>query len=167
MVLLKQKERDMKTILLTLLLALFSQCLLYINTQAATEDNTQAATDDSTEIQNNKGLPLSGVGRVCRIDLNTNELCINDYIFSLVETTQFLNEDGTSSSSKAFQPETLVRFLADENGEMVSLWLYSDPENEYSLNKSDNETKNESGTTESVKKNKKRPLIKENGVWQN
>lgn len=146
----------MKSLILALMLVMSSQGLFVVQ--------IQAADPDTTEVQEANIKPLTGVGRVFRVDFTTKELGINDFVYTLTESTQYFKEDGSISRRDVFQPDTLVYYLADENGELLEIWLYNDSEHEYSQ---DNTTPENvpSGSAFDTKKND--TLINENGVWKN
>jgi len=120
----------------------------------------RAEESKALAMQDESGRPLSGIGWLSQLDLRKGIVCINDFTFTLTSTTKYLTDDDGLSTAQSFSVQDLVRFQANENGEIVSLWPYRDVENEYSVDKPSEAV--EHGT----KKIKDR-LIKENGVWKN
>lgn len=112
-------------------------------------------------MQNESGKPLSGIGLLSQIDVRDNTVSVNDFTFEITSLTKFFTEENNQTTDKSFRVNDLVRFEANEYGEIVNLWHYRDVEQEYSLGGNAN-------YVEPVnKKNKKDRLIKQNGVWKN
>ena len=113
--------------------------------------------------------PLGGIAYIEAI-LNNNQVLIDEYRYTITPSTKYYLQNGTASDRAKFVEGTLVNFVADESGNLLSLREEFDFEGEFQRDKPDLESSSSEKNMrpEHKRKSKKANSLRmKNGVWTN
>jgi len=111
--------------------------------------------------------PSGGVAYIEAI-LNSNQVLIDEYLYTITPSTKFYFQNGTTSDRSKFAEGTLVNFVADESGNLLYLREEFDFEGEFQRDKPNLKSRSsEKNMKPEPKRKKANSLRMQNGVWIN
>jgi hypothetical protein len=118
-----------------------------------------------------EGQPLKGIALIGAIPQKDKSIVLDEYRYEITPVTRFYTQNGKPTSPDKFIKGLLVEFVANEQGQLLSLREEFDLEGEFAQKR--NGKHNVSASPDVSKQKEQRTIKKkstlhlENGVWKN